>query len=57
MDPEGYYARLGVASDAGSEAILAAYRRKARVLHPDVPGTGNAAAFILARSTPRKPRS
>jgi hypothetical protein len=47
MDTEGYYARLGVAPDAEASAIAAAYRAKARVLHPDVPGTGNAGAFIL----------
>jgi hypothetical protein len=47
MDPEGYYARLGVAPNAEASAIAAAYRAKARVLHPDVPGTGNAGAFIL----------
>jgi hypothetical protein len=47
MDPEGYYARLGVAPDAEASAIAAAYRAKARVLHPDVPSTGDAGAFIL----------
>jgi hypothetical protein len=47
MDPEGYYARLGVAPNAEAAAIAAAYRARARVLHPDVPGTGNAGAFIL----------
>jgi hypothetical protein len=47
MDPEGYYARLGVPPDAEASAIAAAYRAKARVLHPDVPETGDAGAFIL----------
>jgi hypothetical protein len=47
MDPEGYYARLGVAPDAEASAITAAYRSKARLLHPDVPVTGDAGAFIL----------
>jgi hypothetical protein len=47
MDPEGYYARLGVAPDAEAPAIAAAYRAKARLLHPDVPVTGDAGAFIL----------
>ncbi len=47
MDPEGYYARLGVPPDAEPAAIAAAYRARARILHPDVPGTGNAGAFIL----------
>jgi hypothetical protein len=47
MDPEGYYARLGVTPDAEASAIAAAYRAKARILHPDVPVTGDAGAFIL----------
>ena len=34
---------------ATPEAITAAFRRKARVLHPDVPGTGDAAAFIRVK--------
>jgi hypothetical protein len=45
-DPAGHYAALGVDPAATSEAITAAYRRKARMLHPDIPGTGDAAAFI-----------
>ena len=45
-DPAGLYARLGVDPGASAEAIAAAFRRKARVLHPDIPGTGDAAAFI-----------
>jgi len=45
-DPQGYYARLEVEWDASPDAIHAAYRRKARVLHPDIPVTGNAAAFV-----------
>jgi hypothetical protein len=47
MDAEGYYARLGVPPDADASAITAAYRAKARLLHPDVPETGDAGAFIL----------
>jgi DnaJ-like protein len=46
QDPEGYYARLEVEPQSAPEAITAAYRRKARLLHPDVPVTGNAAAFV-----------
>ncbi len=46
MDPEGYYARLGVEPQSEPETITAAFRRKARVVHPDVPGTGDAAAFV-----------
>jgi hypothetical protein len=34
---------------AAPEAIVSAYRRKARVVHPDVPGTGDAAAFIRVK--------
>jgi hypothetical protein len=45
-DPAGFYARLGVAPTAPVEAIIAAYRAKARVLHPDIPGTGDTAAFV-----------
>jgi hypothetical protein len=48
-DPSGLYARLGIDPAATPEAIAAAFRRKARVLHPDVPGTGNAEAFIQAK--------
>lgn len=48
-DPQGYYQRLELDWDAPPEAIHSAYRRKARVLHPDIPGTGNAAAFMAAK--------
>ena len=46
LDPEGYYARLGVEPRSRPEAITVAYRRKARLVHPDVPGTGDTAAFV-----------
>jgi hypothetical protein len=46
LDPQGYYARLEVEPGARPPAITAAYRRKARLLHPDVPVTGNAGAFV-----------
>jgi hypothetical protein len=49
LDPEGLYARLGVQPSASARDIAAAFRQKARVLHPDVAGTGNAAAFVAAR--------
>jgi hypothetical protein len=49
FDPEGYYARLGVDPWSGLDTITAAYRRKARVLHPDVPGTGDSNAFIALK--------
>jgi hypothetical protein len=48
-DPSGLYARLGVDPEAPPEAIGAAYRRKARILHPDVPETGDAEAFIQVK--------
>jgi len=48
-DPKGYYARLEVDPWASREAIAAAYRRKARRLHPDIPVTGNAAAFVAMK--------
>jgi hypothetical protein len=49
LDPEGFYAILGLDPAAGPEAITAAFRRKAREVHPDVPGTGNTSAFVAAR--------
>lgn len=49
-DPAGHYATLEVDPDAAPDVIAAAYRRKARVLHPDVVGTGNAAAFMRVRA-------
>jgi hypothetical protein len=48
-DPRGHYAALGLDPAATPEAVVAAFRRKARVLHPDVPGTGDAEAFIRVR--------
>ncbi|MBW4092159.1 MAG: J domain-containing protein [Proteobacteria bacterium] len=49
-DPEGHYARLGLARTASPAAIATAYRRLARRLHPDVPATGNAAAFVALKA-------
>ncbi len=46
LDPSGYYRRLDLDPAAPQASIAAAYRAKARVLHPDVPGTGNAEAFV-----------
>ena len=46
LDPAGLYARLGVEPWSRPAAITAAWRGKARLLHPDVPGTGNADAFM-----------
>jgi hypothetical protein len=48
-DPQGYYERLDLDWDASAEAIHAAYRRKARQLHPDIPVTGNADAFVALK--------
>lgn len=44
-DPLGYYAWLGVAPEATPEEVKAAFRTRARRLHPDVPGTGDAEGF------------
>jgi len=49
LDPEGHYARLGLDPTAPAEEIATAFRRKARLLHPDVPVTGNTAAFVAAK--------
>ena len=48
-DPAGLYGRLGVDPSAPAEAIVAAFRRKARVLHPDVVGTGDTPAFLRVK--------
>ena len=40
-----YYAILGVATDAPPEALKTAFRTRAKLLHPDVQGTGDAFAF------------
>jgi hypothetical protein len=49
LDPEGFYARLEVDPTASAESIVAAFRRHARVLHPDVPDTGDAEAFVALK--------
>ncbi|WP_428483923.1 J domain-containing protein [Rhodopila sp.] len=49
LDPEGYYACLGLEPAASRNAIITAFRRKARVLHPDVPRTGDTSAFVALR--------
>jgi len=46
LDPQGYYARLGVSPKAEQAAITAAFRQAARRLHPDIPITGDARAFV-----------
>ncbi|HEY6433398.1 MAG TPA: J domain-containing protein [Acetobacteraceae bacterium] len=50
LDPNGYYDRLGISPDAGAEEIAIAYRRRARIVHPDVPSTGDAAAFVALKA-------
>jgi hypothetical protein len=49
LDPNGYYARLGLDPTAPQGAITAAYRAKARLLHPDVPKTGSTEAFVAVK--------
>lgn len=49
LDPDGYYARLGLEPSASRGDIAAAYRARARLLHPDVPGTGDTAAFVAVK--------
>jgi hypothetical protein len=49
LDPEGYYARLGLDPAATQAEIVAAFRGRARLLHPDVPKTGNTGAFVAAK--------
>ncbi|HVY14839.1 MAG TPA: J domain-containing protein, partial [Rhodopila sp.] len=51
LDPEGHYARLALEPGAAHDAVVAAYRAKARVLHPDVPVTGDAAAFLAVKQS------
>jgi hypothetical protein len=49
LDPKGYYARLGLQPPATRAEIVSAFRGKARLLHPDVPSTGNAEAFVALK--------
>ena len=49
LDPAGHYAALDIEPAAAPDAIALAYRRKARVLHPDVAGTGDTAAFLRVK--------
>ena len=50
LDPQGLYARLGIPPISTQETIVLAYRRKARMLHPDVPRTGDAEAFMALKA-------
>src|SRR6202012_5056288 len=47
--PEDYFARLGLSPSASRAEVVAAFRVKARLLHPDVPKTGNAVAFVAVK--------
>jgi hypothetical protein len=49
LDPDGYYHRLDLEPSASRTAIVSAFRAKARILHPDVPNTGNAGAFVAMK--------
>ncbi|MEA2790908.1 MAG: molecular chaperone DnaJ, partial [Acetobacteraceae bacterium] len=49
LDPDGYYDLLGVKPSAALTEIVTAYRQKARLLHPDVPRTGNSDAFVAVK--------
>lgn len=49
-DPKGYYALLGVVPGVAAEGITTAFRRRARIVHPDVPGTGDAASFVALKA-------
>jgi hypothetical protein len=49
LDPDGYYDRLGVEPAATRADVVRAFRAKARLLHPDVPKTGNAGAFVAVK--------
>lgn len=48
-DPDGLYALLGVDPASPPGTISIAYRHRAKILHPDVPVTGDAAAFLALR--------
>lgn len=49
LDPDGYYHCLGLQPEASHADIVAAFRGKARLLHPDVPSTGDAVGFVAVR--------
>lgn len=50
-DPLGYYATLGVATDASADQIRRAYRNLAMQLHPDRnPGRDTTAAFQMLQA-------
>ena len=45
-DPAGHYAILELNSTASAADVTAAYRRLAKLLHPDMPETGDRLAFL-----------
>ena len=45
-DQAGHYAILQITADATADEVTAAYRRAAKRLHPDMPETGDRAAFL-----------
>jgi DnaJ-like protein len=49
LDPDGYYRSLGLKPTATRSEVVTAFRAKARLLHPDVPKTGNASAFVAMK--------
>ena len=49
-DRKAYYALLGVVPGVAAEGITTAFRRRARIVHPDVPGTGDAASFVALKA-------
>ncbi len=49
LDPDGYYACLGIEPAASRATVVSAFRAKARLLHPDVPVTGDSEAFVAVK--------
>ena len=49
-DPDRYYAALGVDPAASTATIVAAFRRQAHRVHPDVPHTGDTKASIALKA-------
>jgi hypothetical protein len=49
LDPDGLYARLGLKPAATMTDVVKAFRDKVRILHPDVPVTGNANEFVAVK--------
>jgi hypothetical protein len=45
LDPCGYYAALGLSSDASPDAVKAAYRARVKAVHPDRTGSAESGEF------------